>query len=187
MNAVTGDRARSRDGVHRLVKAGWLEQIRRGAYGVRSDKGIFRISALELIGALTRGPHLITAGYALANYRLSDQSFRRIVVVPHAQRNWSWMGMRVRYVRMSPNQIWGGRDQRFENDLISTIASSERAILDSLAHPGWGVTITQVTEAVDRAIRRDVAFVDRLAQATARYGNAMLARRLGFLFGLLFI
>lgn len=182
IDAVTGDRKRSEVALHRLTRSGWLRQIRRGAYAVRSERGSVRVSALELVGALTRGPHLVTTGQALAIHRLSDQAFRElVVVVPHAQRPWSWLGVRVRYVRMPADQIWGGRPRRFDAQLETVVASPERAILDSLAHPRWGITISQVVEAIDRASRRDPEFIDRLALAAARYGNTTLARRLGFL------
>lgn len=181
IDAVTGERQRSRVAVHRLSRAGWLRPIRRGAYAVRAANGSIRISALELVGALTGGPHLLTAGQALAIQRLSDQAFRElVVVVPYDQASWSWLGVRVRYVRMPESEIWGGREESF-SDLRTTIASPERAILDSLGHPRWGVSISQVVEAIDRASRRDPAFIDQFALATARYGNATLARRLGFL------
>jgi predicted transcriptional regulator of viral defense system len=181
VDGVTHERSRSRVAIHRLAKSGWLRPIRRGAWAVRSESGTVRLSALGLVGALTRGPHLVTAGQALAFHRLSDQSFREIVVVvPNAQRSWSWLGTRVRYVRMPVAEIWGGREHRF-GELKTVIASPERAVLDSLAHPRWGVALSQVAEAIDRATRRDDAFVERLALAAAQYDNAMLARRLGFL------
>lgn len=181
IDAITGGRGGSEVAVHRLARAGQLRKIRRGAYAVRSENGSLRVAALDLIGALARGPHLVTAGHALAAHQLSDQSFRKIVVVvPNARRPWSWVGVRVHYVRMPAKQIWGGRSHR-RNGLSTIVALPERAVLDSLAHPSWGVSIAQVVEAIDRAGGRDPEFFERLAVAAGRYGNAMLCRRLGFL------
>ena len=182
IDGVTGERRRSQIAIHRLALAGWLRPIRRGTYAVRSESGSLRVSALELVGALARGPHLVTAGQALARHGLPDQAFREIVVVvPHAHRPWSWQGTHVRYVRMPAGQIWGGRDHHFDHALTTTIARPARAILDSIAHPHWGISISQVVEAADRASRHDPAFVERLALAASRYGNAMASRRLGFI------
>jgi predicted transcriptional regulator of viral defense system len=132
---------------------------------------------LELVGAITLQPHLVTAGRALEAHGLTDQSFREIIVAtPVKERDWNWQGEYVRYVRLPRHQLWGGRRR---GDTV--IASAERAILDSLAHPNWGVTLSQVVEALDRAYQGDRRFLERLAAATARYRNAMLARRVGFL------
>ena len=63
----------------------------------------------------------------------------------------------------------------------AAVATPERAIADSLDHPAWGVTLSQVTEALDRALRRDIGFADRLAAEVAENFGYALARRLGFL------
>jgi len=123
----------------------------------------------------------MTAGRALAFHGLSDQSFRTIVVlVPTAQRGWQWQGETVRYIVQSDERIWGAREMRGARR-PTMIARPERAILDSLAHRAWGVSLSQVVRAVALGLRSDPGFADRLARATARYGNAALARRIGFM------
>jgi predicted transcriptional regulator of viral defense system len=182
IDSVVEDRQRARVTLHRLARSGWLAPVRRGLYAVRSEEGSLRISALELVDLATRGPHLVTAGAALALRGLSDQAFRELIVaVPWDQTDWEWLGTRVHYVRVPAEKLWGGREHRFRGGFEANVATAERAILDGLAHPGWGVTESQVTEAIDRALRREPAFVEKLALATARYGNTMLARRIGFL------
>ena len=177
VDTISGSRENSRVLLHRLARTGQLRPIRRGAYAVRNERGTVRVSALELVGAITGRPHLVTAGRALQEHGLTDQSFREIVVAaPSKERDWEWQGERVRYVRLPEPQLWGGRDREG-----TRIATPERAVLDSLAHPNWGVTLSQVVEATDRAHQRDPRFLERLASAAARYGNARLARRLGFL------
>ena len=176
LDEISGSRGNARVLLHRLARAGRLRPIRRGAYAVRNERGVVHVSTLELIGAITMQSHLVTAGRALQEYGLTDQGFREIVVAtPAKERGWEWQGERVRYVRLPKRQLWGGRDRDG-----TTIASPERAILDSLAHPGWGVTLSQVVEAIGRAHQHDPRFVERLAAAAARYGNTMLARRLGY-------
>lgn len=181
VDAVTGNRERSRDLLHRLSRAGWLRRVRRGAYVVRARSRRADVSVLELVGELTSGPHMVSAGRALAEAGLSDQAFRLIVVLVTAQqRSWAWLGERVRYARVSPSHLWGGRERRF-GAAATVIATPERAILDSLAHPRWGVSFAQGVEALDRALSRDIGLAERLALAAGRYDNALLARRCGYL------
>ena len=54
-------------------------------------------------------------------------------------------------------------------------------MLDSMARRSWGVTLSQCVEALDLVLDRQASFSDLLATATARYRNAAIARRLGFL------
>ena len=56
-----------------------------------------------------------------------------------------------------------------------------RAIADCLAHPGWGVTLPQVVEALDIMLAREPGFADRLAGEAVAYDSHAVARRLGFL------
>jgi predicted transcriptional regulator of viral defense system len=159
--------------------------VRRGAYVVRPRSRALAITALELVGALERDGHLVTAGAALAFHRLSDQSFRTIIVLtPAQQRGWVWQGERVVYVQTRRDRIWGERVMR-PAAWPTWIARPERAILDALAHPKWGVSLSQVVEAVGNGLREtrqsDTRFSERLAQAAARYGNAAVSRRLGFI------
>jgi predicted transcriptional regulator of viral defense system len=122
----------------------------------------------------------VTSGYALAHHGLSDQSFRTIIVLsPVQQRGWHWQGERVVYVLQPEERIWGGRPLK-PADSPTFVAGGDRAIVDSLAHPRWGVTLGQVVEAIRKA-SSDPGFSERLARTAARYGNAAVARRLGFI------
>ena len=181
VDEITGSRSASQQLIFRLHKSGLLRQIKRGAYAVRPRSRALAVSALELVGAVERDRrHLVTVGQALALEGLSDQSFRAIVVLsPYHQRGWEWQGERVDYVYQPAERIWGGRHLKVASD-PTWVARPERAILDSLAHPGWGVSMSQAVEALIKAVD-EPRFVDRLAQSAARYGNAAVSRRLGFI------
>ena len=177
---VTGDRAASQSLVFRLHQKGALRQIKRGAYAVRPRSRALALSALDLIGPVGPDTHLVTGGAALARHGLSDQSFRTVIVlVPAPQRGWEWQGERVKYVVQPVDRIWGGTQLRVDRT-PTTVARRERAILDSLAHPAWGFSLGQVVEALQRALD-EPRFAETLALAAARYDNAFLSRRLGFL------
>jgi predicted transcriptional regulator of viral defense system len=133
------------------------------------------------VGPLSPERHLVTAGRALAWHGLSDQAFRQLIVLtPKLQREWQWQGETVRYVLQPEEKIWGGREIGPARS-PTLIARPERAILDSLTHPSWGVSLHQIVEAIRIGLSRDQKFAERLAQATARYDNAFAARRLGFI------
>jgi len=176
IDALTGGRQASFATLRRLTRAGQLERVRRGAYVMRDETGVLRIDLHALIDALTPRPYLITGGRALATHDLSDQHFRTaLVLVPSPRRDFDWRGEHVHHVLTARAKIWGAQSGG------SRVAGPERAILDSLVHPRWGVTLAQSVEALDLALQRWPRFAERLASAAARYRNAAAARRLGWL------
>jgi predicted transcriptional regulator of viral defense system len=179
LDAATGSRRRSQDALRQLKRDGRLRRVRRGTYLLVAPTGSTDVRVLSLIDALTPSPYLITAGRALSELGLSDQHFFRVIVLTdHRLSDWAWQGDEVRYALLAPERIWGqARDS-------PSIALPERAILDCLANPRWGVSLPQATEAVDRALP-DHTDPERLAQTAERYGNAAVARRLGYLLELL--
>lgn len=171
-----------RDG-HRLVAAlerdGRLRRVRRGAYALVDSTGGVRVDVLDLVAAVTPDPYLVTGGRALQFHELTDQHFRRVHVMTPAQlRPWSWRGDEVKYVRTEKSLRGAAIRTRRSR---ARIASAERAIADSLANPQWGVTLSQVVEALDAMLARDSASADRLAAELVTLGNHSVARRLGFL------
>ena len=171
------------DGAQRLVgtleRQGRLRRVRRGAYVLADASGGMRAGLLDLIAALTPRPYLVTAGRALQFHELSDQHFRRVqVLAPTQLRSWSWRGDTVRYARTGRSLRGEGTRTRKTR---ANVASAERAIIDSLAHPEWGVTLSQVIEALQTLLARDPHAADRLAVQTAAYDSHALARRLGLL------
>lgn len=180
LDAATGSRRRSQDALRQLRRDGRLRRVRRGVYLVVAATGSIEARVLPLVDAVTPRPYLITAGRALAEFGLSDQHFFRVIVLTcHRLANWSWQGDEVRYALLAPERIWG-----LSAPDGPQIALPERAILDCLANPRWGVTLAQTVEALDRAVP-DRTTPEDLAVAAKRYGNAAVARRLGYLLELL--
>lgn len=183
LTRACGDRKTATRAIEWLEQNGWLQPIRRGAWAVRSRTLTVAARTVDLIGDLSGSPHLVTGGYALALSGLSDQAYRTVIVATaRRRRDWAWSGEQVHYVQLPDDRLWGGSIRRGSR---TTVAESERALLDSLAHPRWGVSLAHAVEALDRALSDREHFAERLAAATARYGNAQLARRVGYLVGLL--
>ena len=180
LDTATGSRRRSQDALRQLTRDGRLRRVRRGVYLLVAPTGSTDARVLPLIDAVTPRPYLITAGRALAELGLSDQHFFRVIVLStHRLGDWSWQGDEVRYALLAPKRIWGLGTH--DGPLV---ALPERAILDCLANPRWGVTMAQTAEALDRAVP-DLTSPERLAHAAERYGSAAVARRLGYLLELL--
>jgi predicted transcriptional regulator of viral defense system len=177
IDTLTGSRTATLALLRHLTQTNQLQRIRRGAYIMRDETGVFRTDLFQLIDAITSPPYLITAGRALVVHELSDQHFRQVIVlVATSRRGFTWRGDQVRYALLARSRIWGQQRRKGPS-----IASPERALLDSMAHREWGVTLSQSAQALDIALSRDPRFAMNLAAAAVRYRNAALARRLGYL------
>lgn len=180
LDELTGNRPRSHATVDGLERVGRLRRVRRGAYVLVGQDGTARVGLLDLIAAITPKPYLVTAGRALEFHELTDQHFRQAIVMTATQlRPWTWRGEEVRYVRVGADSVRTAPTRTRRTH--ARIARPERAILDGLGHPRWGVTLPQVVHAMDLALRRHGDFADRLAAEASVLRNAALARRAGFL------
>jgi len=180
LDHATGARRRSHDALRQLAADGRLRQIRRGTYVLGAPTGGTDARLLDIVDAITPRPYLVSGGRALAESGLSDQHFFRIVVLSTRRlAGWSWQREDVQYVQRSMGRIWG----ELSGDGPS-VARPERAILDCLADPRFGVSLPQSAEAIDRALRMGLP-TSRLAKAARRYETAAVSRRLGFVVELL--
>ncbi len=180
LDATTGSRRRSQDALRQLTCDGRVRRVRRGVYLLMAPTGSTDARVLPLIDTVTPRPYLVTTGRALMEFNLTDQHFFRVIVLTsHRLSDWSWQGDEVHYVVQAAERIWG-----LYTPNGPSLALPERAILDCLANPRWGVTLPQTAEAVDRAVPGRTS-PERLASAAERYGSAALARRLGYLLELL--
>jgi predicted transcriptional regulator of viral defense system len=183
LNALE-DLVGSRTGSHRILQNletdGRLRSVRRGIYVLVSQTGNVEADLLDLVAAVTPPPYLITAGRALQFHDLSDQHFRLVLVATARKlRAWGWRGDRIKYARVAPKRLRGSTTR--SRRTAARIAPPARAIVDSLEQPAWGVSLSQVVEALDLALRRYDDFGAVLAVEAADAANHALARRLGFL------
>jgi predicted transcriptional regulator of viral defense system len=185
LEALTGTRRGAISLIERLQEDGRLRRVRRGVYLLVEQDGTIRVSLLDLIAATAPRPYLVTAGRALEFHDLTDQHFRLAVVATATQvRGFTWRGDEVRFVRTSSDL--GRRAVIRTRQTRARIATPERALIDGLAHPGWGVSLSQLAEALWLAGRRDGDFPDRLAVVAAGDASAATSRRFGFLVAHLF-
>ncbi|MGY6501019.1 MAG: hypothetical protein ACXIVQ_09035 [Acidimicrobiales bacterium] len=97
-------------------------------------------------------------------------------------------GQTARFFTTDPSNIWG-----WNPDAQPRYALPERALVDVLNHPRYGVSLTQALDALLQAASRDPAFLDRLLASVARYssgarkhGSRSAARRVGLVIERLF-
>lgn len=181
---VFEDEPKALAAVRKLARREVLVPIRRGAWAVRSERGTLPAGALALVGWLTPQTHLVSAGAALARHGLTDQAFRTIIVaVAVPQRDWAWQGEQVAYREVSPSRLWGAaRSRSARQGALTQVASAEKAVLDCLAHPSWGVSVPQVAQAIARYLgRRPEGDAEPLFAAARRLGVQAVTQRLGYL------
>lgn len=182
------DLARQRIGDHRAEEA--LRRLRQSkrVLHVRKDlvvlpdaTGRMTVGLPELISVVAPAKHLITGGRALEESRLTNQhSFSQIVLVPKAITNFSFRREKAVFLTTEVDHIWGWQRSG------PHYASPERALVDAVSHPRYGVSLSMAIGALDRAAGRDPRFLDRLVGATRRYRSPATARRLGLLVERLF-
>lgn len=184
LREVCGDERRANATIRRLVRRRSLVPVRRGAWAVRSERGALMAGALELVGWLTPGEHLVSGGAALARHQLTDQAFRSIVVATDQQHSdWSWQGQTITYRRVSRDRLWGAfRSHAPVQGSRTRVARADKAILDCLVHQDWGVSVPQVAYALDSYLARDrERALGHLEGSARRYDIQALTRRLGYL------
>lgn len=178
---ISGSRQTSYRAIERLVGRGRLARVRRDLLVFRDETGLINADLLGLVAAVASKPFLVTGGRALELSEVTDQHYFGVSILSPARvTRMVWKGETARFFLTDPARIWGA--EPLPDLLGSTIpvASVERAILDSLYHPRYGVSLDQAVAALRKALA-EPAFLARLKEATARYAVTAVARRVGFL------
>jgi len=130
---------------------------------------------VDLVGTIAGRPYLITAGRALEHHDLTDQHFFGVIVLTADRvESLAYRGQTAKFLYTDPRRIWGAEQGTGPN-----YAMPERAIVDVLNHPHYGVSLTQALDALLLAVSRDPAFTDRLLDTVIRYDSPAAARRVG--------
>lgn len=177
-----GGRVAAKQALARLVSARRVVRVRRDLLLLPDPTGLLNIECDDLVEAIAPTAHLITAGAALAHLGLTDQHyFGLVVLVPTEIATLTYRSQTVKFYKTDPTNIWGstrGATPRY--------ACPERALLDAVNHPRYGVSLTQSVDALVRAESSDPEFLDRLQSAVHRYGarghgSRSAARRFGLI------
>jgi predicted transcriptional regulator of viral defense system len=179
--SAVGNRS-ARQALSRLVHAGRVLSVRKDLVVLPDATGRVVVGMPELVGVVAPSPYLITGGRALEKSRLTDQHFFSIVVLtPSVVSGFSFRGERAVFMTTEPARIWG-----WEDDQSPRFATPERAVVDSVSHARYGVSLPIAIDALHRAAERDPEFLARLVDVTRRYDSTAAARRVGLLVDRLF-
>jgi predicted transcriptional regulator of viral defense system len=185
----TGGRQVAKKALTRLVQAGRVVHVRRDLLVLPDSTGLLSVDLVDLVDAVIPQPYLITAGRALEHFDLTDQhSFGVVVLAPNAATPLRFRGQNATFFQTDPTNIWG-----WDPDTRPRYALPERAIVDVLNHPRYGVSLTQALDAIIQAESKDKLFLDRLYAVVRRYsasprghGSRTSARRVGLVVERLF-
>jgi predicted transcriptional regulator of viral defense system len=185
----TGDRVAAKQALTRLIHARRVVRVRRDLLVLPEPTGLLGIDMIDLIDVVAPQPYVITGGAALEHFDLTDQHYFGLsVLVPSAVTKLRYRGQTTTFFTTDPSNIWGS-----EPDALPRYALPERALIDVLNHPRYGVSLTQALDALLRAHAREDAFLDRLFAAVSRYSagsqrhsSRSSARRVGLVVERLF-
>lgn len=177
-----GGREAAHKAIQRLVKAGRVVRVRQDLLVLPDTTGLLGVDLVDLVDAVTPPPYLITGGRALEHHELTNQHFFGVIVLtPRSFRKLSFRAQSATFLRTDPANIWGWQD-----DARPRYALPERAIVDVINHPRYGVTLTQALDALLLAEEKNPEFADLLLNTVVRYNSPAAARRVGLVVERLF-
>jgi predicted transcriptional regulator of viral defense system len=175
MKERLGDQ-RVRNALRRLVHSDRALSVRQDLLVLPDATGRITVGIAELIDVVAPQPYLITGGRALEVHRLTNQhSFSVVALVPRSVQEFAFRGEKAVFVTTRDTRIWGWVKAGPQ------FALPERALLDAVRRPHYGVPLSMAIEALHVAVERDSNFINKLAKAARRYDSAAVSRRLGLL------
>lgn len=162
--------------LHRLARSDRILSVRRDLLVLPDATGRMTVTLPDLVEVVAPALHLITGARALDLNNLTDQySFTVVVLVPTPVQGITYRGEEAIFLTTRPSRIWGWQPNG------PHVAVPERAILDGVSHPRYGVALHMAIEALQRSVDRDPKFLERLVVATRNYHSAATARRVGLI------
>lgn len=172
---IAPSRGAAQQAIQWLVRSGRVVRVRKDLLVLPETTGHLVVDMVDLVNAVARRPYLITAGRALEYHGLTDQHFFGVsVLTPDQIEPLRFRGQTAKFFPTTPERIWGasrGTGPRY--------ARPERAIVDALNHPRYGVSLNQAIGALLMASTRDERFLGRLHKTVVRYNSPAAARRVG--------
>lgn len=179
----------------RLAASGWIKRLRRGLYAgtgklpgevevhpfaiatsMVSPSAISHWSALHHHGLTEQVPRQVTAS---TPKRVVTPSMRPGAVAPGAGKHaWEVNGVRYEYVTTTAGRLFGVEEVWVDENFKVPIFDRERTLLDCFAAPRRFGSLSEGLGILEEHI--DDLDLRKLVSYALRYGNASVAKRLGW-------
>ena len=177
-----------------LGRSGWLENLKRGTYAVKSPLFGGEISPFAIAAALVE-PIAISHWSALAQLGFTAQipvmvqaSTTRKVVTPEmrsgrayrprGRATWRAMGVEVEFIQIQPRHFFGHQRIWVSNWHRVAITDPERTALDLMARPDIFGGMRAAIEILEEALPQ--ISLEVLAQYGLQYDTGAVIKRLGW-------
>ena len=180
------DLDRARRLVRYLADRGWLARVRRGLYvpvPLEARRSGEWHEDPWIVAAKTYAPCYIGGWSACEHWALTDQLFRRLVVVttrPARARSVIVQGTPMRVKVVGPDRLFG-TSSVWRGQVRVDVSNPTRTVVDVLDDPALGGGIRHVAEVLSEYLagghRDDQLFLEY----ATRIGNGTIFKRMGFL------
>ncbi len=181
-------------GVSALVRAGWLEILKRGVYLVRSPLLAEEVHPFAIATALVH-PSAISHWSALAHHGFTTQLPRMVqvstpvkVVTPEMRQGqahrprgravWKAGEVEVEFIHMAPERFWGHQSIWVNRWQQVAVTDAERTALDVMARSDLFGGMQSALEILEGALAH--LRIERLIEYALRYGEGAVVKRLGW-------
>lgn len=177
-----------------LVRAGWLEILKRGVYLVRSPLFAGEVHPFAIATALVH-PAAISHWSALAHHGFTTQLPRMVqvstpvkVVTPEMRQGqayrprgravWKVSEVEVEFIHMAPARFWGHQSIWVNRWQQVAVTDAERTALDVMARSDLFGGMQSALEILEGALAH--LRIERLTAYALRYGEGAVVKRLGW-------
>jgi predicted transcriptional regulator of viral defense system len=166
--------------LRRMLRAGYIARVSRGVYTILERPELLSEDSLLLATApYADMPHYVSWRAALSRHELTEQDPLAVSVAIRNRRERRRIGdLRVRPVFQSAERFYGFKKMTTPSGSAVSIATPEKAIIDSLDRPDLAGGLPEVVKALGRRWAYDPA---KLVSLAMRFPSHATAARLGYL------
>lgn len=184
--------------LHRLIKAGWIYNVRRGLYASTGRLPGYSIAHDYAIATQLVKPSALCRFTALSYHELTEQiPFRAIHVMtpkkvvtpgmragskPEGRDRHAWVirGVNYEYFHVKPEHFFGIERVYVSGHLWVPMTDKERTMLDLFVAPSWAGSFESIYGILKQSISSEAIDLKKLTEYAIRYGEGSLVKRLGW-------
>lgn len=184
--------------LHRLLKAGWIYNVRRGLYASAGKLPGYSIAHDYAIATRLVKPSALCRFTALSYHELTEQIPLRAVHVmtpkkvvtpgmrsgskPEGRDRHAWVigGVNYEYFHVKPEHFFGIERVYVAGHLWVPMTDKERTVLDLFVAPSWAGSFESIYGILKQSISSEAIDLKKLAGYAIKYGEGSLVKRLGW-------